>query len=372
MSTHLVTGATGFVGSALALELLADPQAALVCTARMKREGESAEERVLRKLRHAAEVYARPELADGLEERVTVVKLNLAERGERAALPHVNEAWHAAASLKFDEEDRAELEAHNVEGTQRVLDAAFAAGAQAFNYISTAYVAGRLTGHIPEALVADDAVVHNAYERSKIHAERLVAAETRMHTRILRPSVVIGDRATHAALSHAGLYGFLRGLIRLRTEVRDQMGDLLSVRPLRLFAEPDATLNLVPVNVVVQAAIGISRSESQHRIFHLVNTEPPRIGEIGDAIFPMVGLKPPRIVTTPEEFTSIDQTFNDDRRTQFFRDYIFSKARTFETGHVVDALGPDALRAPLSKEDLRAHSAWYLTMLAERTGVALP
>jgi nucleoside-diphosphate-sugar epimerase len=369
MSVHLVTGATGFIGSALALELLADPATELVCTARAKRSGESAAERVLRKLRHAAEIYDRADVVTGIEERVAVVELDLAARAA-PALPRLDTVWHVAASLKFEEHDREEIEASNVEGTRRLLDATRAAGASTFNYVSTAYVAGRRTGRLPEALVEDDDVVNNAYERSKVRAERLVAAERAMHTRILRPSVVVGDRATRAALSHAGLYGFIRGLLKLRADVREQMGDLLGVRPLRLYADRDATLNLVPIDVVVKAAIGISRSDSPERVFHLVNAEPPRIGDIGDAIFPLVGLKPPRVVTSPAEFTSIDQTFHDDRRTKFFRDYIFSESRVFDVAHVTEALGPDALRAPLAQEDLRAYTSWYVARLADRMGVA--
>lgn len=56
---QLVTGATGFVGAALVLELLARTEDTLVCVVR-PREGVTVQERLLAALEEAADAYEVP------------------------------------------------------------------------------------------------------------------------------------------------------------------------------------------------------------------------------------------------------------------------------------------------------------------------
>jgi nucleoside-diphosphate-sugar epimerase len=114
----------------------------------------------------------------------------------------------------------------NVEGTRRLLDlAAECPGVARSALVSTAFVAGRRTGVVPESAdgAADEVTGWvNAYERSKAEAEALVRA-ARQDWVVLRSSTVACDdaeggvtqrNAVHQALRlfHAGLAAMIPGV----------------------------------------------------------------------------------------------------------------------------------------------------------------
>lgn len=359
-----VTGAIGFIGAALVLELLDRTSAEVFCLVRGK-DGEKPAERLTRTLAWTATLYDRPDLVPLIDERCHAIPFDLGDSAEATArqLPSESgEFWHVAASLKFKDDDRDEIIDQNVEGTRRTLEIAAETQASMFNYVSTAYVAGTRTGLILEEVGDDTSVANNPYEESKIRAEMLVHEYDRLPTRILRPSVVIGHARTHAALSGAGLYGVIRGVRRVRTEVADVYGDLLAHRPLRIRADGAAPINLVPVDMVVRNAVGISLAKPQARVFHLVNAEPPRVDIAAAAIFGVLGMAPPRWVEDRSEFSSIDEKFDEEPRTQFFRSYL-STTRFFDLGNTNAVLGEVASTASLDEGALTHYVRWYVDFL---------
>jgi nucleoside-diphosphate-sugar epimerase len=372
-----VTGASGFIGAALVLELLDRTEAEVLCLVRGK-DGEDPEERLRRTLAMTATLYEREDLAPSIEDRCRAIPFDLGDSVEAAArrLPReTGEFWHVAASLKFKDEDREEILDQNVEGTRRVLELAAATGASNFNYVSTAYVAGTRTGRILEEVDDDTSVANNPYEESKILAENVVWEFDRLPTRILRPSVVIGHSRTHAALSGAGLYGVIRGVRRVRTEVGEVYGELLAHRPLRMQSDGAAPINLVPVDTVVGNAVAISLARPRERVFHLVNSEPPEVDVAARAIFGVLGMTPPRWVEDRSQFSSIDEKFNDEPRTAFFRSYL-SSTRSFDLTNVETTLGTGVAAAPLDEDGLTAYVSWYVNFLdqvrAQREAGAQP
>ncbi len=79
-------------------------------------------------------------------------------------------------------------------------------GSGAFNHVSTAYVAGRLTGRIAEVDDPRPRAYNNIYEESKHLGEYIVAKDcgaSAMGYRIFRPSIVIGHSRTHRSSSGA-------------------------------------------------------------------------------------------------------------------------------------------------------------------------
>ena len=127
---------------------------------------------------------------------------------------------HCAADTTFSQ-TLEHARAINRDGTARVLELASEVTAlQRFVYVSTAFVAGRLTGEIAEAVVFPRDWV-NAYEQSKHEAEQLVRA-SRVPWLIARPSTVVCDggdgrisqrNAVHraVALCRAGLAAMIPG-----------------------------------------------------------------------------------------------------------------------------------------------------------------
>ena len=184
---QVVTGATGLVGAALVLELLARTDDEVVCLVRPGRKVAPEE-----KLRTALAKAAREYGADGLEidKRVTVVPADLGKpRLGVEGLSGAGEFWHNAADLRYEDRHWEAVRDTNVEGTRNALDLAEAAGASTFNYTSTAYVAGRLDGEIAEVRM-DGVETNNRYEESKIGAERLVSEATAFATSMGRDRLI--------------------------------------------------------------------------------------------------------------------------------------------------------------------------------------
>jgi nucleoside-diphosphate-sugar epimerase len=365
---HLVTGATGFVGAALVLELLAQTPDEVACLVRPSDDSERARTRLSEALKRACELYECPELLAQVEARCHAVPFDLREVGDGApaGLPEgIAEVWHAAASLRFKQAQRKKILEQNVEGTRRMLQLSTAIGASTFNFISTAYVAGKRTGVILEEPASDPSVAHNAYEESKIEAEILVDKWDGIRTRIMRPSIVIGHSGTFASTSHAGFYGFILGVQRTRKEVMDRkLGDFLVHRSIRLLGDGETAINLIPVDLVARNAVGISRSSSDAGVFHLVNATPPQIAEVGHTVCSVVGTAPPIFVSSTEEFTLIDRKLDEQPRTEFFRSYL-TRNRIFDLTNTNAALGEDASTIPLEGDALAPYIEWYLDMREE-------
>jgi nucleoside-diphosphate-sugar epimerase len=365
---HLVTGATGFIGAALVLELLDQTSAEVACLVRPGNDPERARTRLTEALERAFVLYDRADLVPAIAARCHAVPFDLRDDGgvPLSSLPSgIVEVWHSAASLRFKQEQRAKIVEQNVEGTRRMLELATAAGATTFNYVSTAYVAGKRSGLVLEEPARDTSVAHNAYEESKIMAETLVDEWDGLRTRIMRPSIVIGHSATFAAISNTGLYGFILGAQRARTEVEERkLGSFLAHRRVRVRGDGEAQINLIPVDVVARNAVQISRSAREAEVFHLVNATPPPSSEVGRAVFAALGMAEPRWVSDDDEFTLIDEKLDDQPRSAFFRTYL-ARDRVFDLTNTNAALGEPASTVCFDGEELTPYLEWYLEMVEQ-------
>jgi dihydroflavonol-4-reductase len=176
-----LTGATGFVGAAVA--------------------------RVLREEGHSLRVSARsPSRLGSSLGRAEVVEGDLRDATVRERLVRGADAVvHCAAALRTS--DQTLLHEVNVHATGQLASAAHAAGVTRFVLVSSTGVYGQQGGHLDEASPPRP---ENAYERTKQRGEEAAARElpTRALT-IVRPSNVLGE-------SHGG-----RPLLRLLRRLRD-------------------------------------------------------------------------------------------------------------------------------------------------------
>ncbi len=172
----LVTGATGFVGSAIVRALLA------------------ADYRVRALVRATS---PRGNLA-GLE--VETAEGDICDAGAVAgAMAGVRYVVHAAADYRLWARDPDAIVRTNVEGTRTVMEGALAAGVERIVHTSSvATLAQRADGRpADETLPLSETAALGAYKRSKIAAERLVEGmitRAALPALIVHPSTPIGPR----------------------------------------------------------------------------------------------------------------------------------------------------------------------------------
>lgn len=347
---HLVTGATGFVGSALVLELLRQHQGDIFALVRPGNV--DARQRLRQTLEMVARLYDATDLLSELP-RCQAIEGDVTEDNcgvmLSQKLPSISQVWHAAASLKYEDRYLDDIRNININGTKNVLDFSVKIGVEFFNYISTAYVAGRTNGLILENKLPEVAT-NNHYEQSKIDAELLVE-KSPLKTRIFRPSIVVGHSRTLGAINFSGYYGFIRQSRQFRGLIERTQKGLLERVPLKLRADSEGRLNLVSVDAVSYEAISIGKT-NQQGIFHLTHPKPPGVGEALSSVYESVGLSKPVFTSDHSEFSWLDRQF--DKRLDFYGSYIigdkqFDRTRTdnamADTGHTFFPHQPIPLKA---------------------------
>jgi nucleoside-diphosphate-sugar epimerase len=198
----IVTGATGFLGSHLVAGILdGDADVTVICLARPNAD-RTAQERVLHAVGRA---YRDRNEHDGpirWVERVVVIEHDLGEDELRplgvadvaGRVFQIDEFWHCAAAVEFTGERGGRVWRANVDGLRNALTIANLFGVRVFNHISTAYVAGTLTGRIADAVEPSPRAYYNLDAESKHLGEDIVVHHCRisnMNYRIFRRSIMI-------------------------------------------------------------------------------------------------------------------------------------------------------------------------------------
>jgi len=172
----LVTGASGFVGSAvarIALERGFDVRLLMRATSSRRN-------------------------IEALDAEVVIGDMR-DEASMRAALKGVRFLFHVAADYRIWAPDPGEIERSNLQGTEATMRAALAEGVERIVYTSSVATlkvtsAGTV---VDETKPADPAQTIGAYKRSKVLAERAVermVANDRLPAVIVKPSTPIGPR----------------------------------------------------------------------------------------------------------------------------------------------------------------------------------
>ncbi|MGI9165297.1 MAG: SDR family oxidoreductase [Pyrinomonadaceae bacterium] len=172
----------------------------------------------------------------------------------------------------------------NVGGTRNVNDLARSLpNLSQYHYVSTCYVAGMREGKILETELRHSAGFRNYYEESKYLAEVEVdSLKSELPITIHRPAVVCGDSETGQTAKYDGVYYLIHYL-------RKWPGFLTLLN----IGNRDVSLNLVPVDFVVEAMVALARDTR--------------------AVGQTVQLAEPDPLTTHELFNTIARCLNDSQ-----------------------------------------------------------
>ena len=256
----LLTGATGFVGMELLARVIEQTDQDVVALVRAADDA-AAQARVDEMLTTLVAPAARPGRG-----RVRAVAADLEAPGlglspvARSRIAgRISAVVHCAASISFTlpiEEARR----INVEGTREVVELALEArqrgGLERFVHVSTAYVAGDRIGLVNEHDGDVGQGFRNTYERTKLEAEEVVHGSG-LPAAIVRPSVIVGDSSTGWTQAFNVIYWPLQAFAR----------GLFPAVP----GDPDARLDIVPVDVVADALLELLRGPVRGGAFHIVS-----------------------------------------------------------------------------------------------------
>ncbi|MCR4413207.1 MAG: SDR family oxidoreductase [Thermoguttaceae bacterium] len=285
MPYHLLTGATGLLGSYLLREFARAerPVAVVVRSAHRESARQRVENIMVRWEKELGYLLPRPVVFEG---DICKPNLGLDSDAIHWLSQNCESVVHSAASLTFQPDPRrGEPERTNVEGTRNVLEFCRTTGLRKFHYVSTAFICGLRTGRVLETEVDLGQQYGNVYEKSKITAEKMVrAAEGIDPPTIYRPATIVGDSRTGYTTTYHGIYAPLKlaAAVADKVDLNLKWGESL-MRLLGLSGQERK--NLVPVDWVASVIAYLHAHPEHHgKTYHLAPRTPVRVGVMTDVM----------------------------------------------------------------------------------------
>lgn len=350
--TFLITGAAGFMGSALAAALLASGDSRVLSVAPDDSDGAKARAAVRLALEGCG-------LAPDLADRIEPVHADLLDPGSLGSvdLSDVDQVWHVAARMSYALEDFNDTLDFNANAAVRLLQ--YTPPGARFVFISTTGVAGpgdRGNGGrlIPEALI-DDIDPLNPYTVSKHLAEHMLshaARERGIPLTIVRPGSIIGNSRT--GWSNGNRYGYYSYLQAFRRYLGRADEIEVDINPARVFP-------VIHIDHLVSAcgAVAVREGGPAFELFHLSNEALMTVAD-HFALFEEATGKRLKIRFGPGQ-TAANRAFN---KLNSDNNRFMGTTHRFATGALAAALGREAAPPPLSRIGLQNVFSHYLEQAA--------
>lgn len=249
----LVTGASGFVGSAVARALVARGDDVRV----LLREGSSRKN------------------IEGIDCRILIGDMRDVKAVTKA-MEGVRHVFHVAADYRLWARDPTEIVRNNLEGARAVMEGARTTGIERIVYTSSVAALKPVAGRaVDETSRHDEVTVIGVYKKSKLVAERLVErlAGEGLPVVIVSPSTPIGPRDIKPTPTGRIIVEAANG---------------------RMPAFVDTGLNLVHVDDVAQGHL-LALDKGRIGENYILGGEDVRLRDMLAFIAPLVGRKPPRV-----------------------------------------------------------------------------
>lgn len=286
-----LTGLTGLVGSA-AVTALARPETGyrFVCLVRGG-NGKSAEERARAAVADECRFEGRPEAAETVMRRLTVVDgdVTAIDPEKLAADPRladVSVILHCAADVNLGKDPSGNVFRVNYDGTKNVVDLARRLRVREFHYVATAYVAGKLTGTAYENAPTTANGFNNPYEESKCRAELLVRAAGIPFT-VYRPAIIVGRRADGRIRKPLAFYRILEFLLKLKghqaSRTKQDPAGWIDLN-IHCSTVPSKHVYFVPIDYVQAAIATLFPRLAEGATYHLTGAHPVSTEQIWEAV----------------------------------------------------------------------------------------
>jgi thioester reductase-like protein len=315
MLYHLLTGATGLLGSYLLRDMLLGNRRVAVLVRDSHREpARQRIETILSRFeRELGFALPRPVVLEG---DITLPTFGLGPQPLQWISAHCDSIVHSAASLTFQASPRnGEPWRSNVEGTRHALELCHATGIGHFHHVSTAYVCGLRTGRVREDELDLGQAFGNEYEKTKVQAETLVRRASFLKTiTVYRPAIIVGDSATGYTTTFHGFYTPLKIVHALVHGLRP---DQIDGKPLMMALGLTGMerKNFVPVDWV-SAVIAdlLSRPACRGKVYHLVPRKPTEVRCMCEVMEQTVRTRvkaAPRTAAPPIELAGLADVFRN-------------------------------------------------------------
>ena len=206
------------------------------------------------------------------------------------------EYYHFAASLKYDFKSKDEIFRTNIDGVKNSLSIykKYTSENSRFFFISTAYSCGKYNGEYKEQFHdnEDISAFRNYYEQSKRFAENVIrefGQNNNINTHIIRLSQVVGDSETGITKTDYGIFDFAKRMHSISTRYPN--------KEIRVKVDPEATQNLIPINLVIRYLMRTVEASEVPQILNLTAKQSIQNTIILDGLSTLIPIK---LIPVPE------------------------------------------------------------------------
>ncbi|MEZ4630391.1 MAG: thioester reductase domain-containing protein [Deinococcales bacterium] len=256
----LLTGASGYFGAYLLLELLNRTEADIYCLIRAS-SNEEARGRLLSNLyQHKPQLDFNPKRLHALAGDLDKPHLGLDHHNYQRLASQIDAIYHAGALVNFAHSFNS-LKKTNVEGLKEIFYFASQGKQKAVELISSLHIfsSNHLMG---KGIIYEDEVIEKVpsliggYGQSRWVAEGIAKLARRqgLRVRIYRPSIIGGDSETGLSNEKDALCRLFKGCI--------QVGAVPNL---------SASLNIVPADYAAKAVVALSMLPTLNETYHIVS-----------------------------------------------------------------------------------------------------
>lgn len=359
----LMTGITGLVGSAFVTHLLRSRQDIKIIAIVRGNNARTAQQRVEEILREQCSFDDHPQDVAAMLAAIKVIEGDVAtlDVEQLAALPilqGVDATFHCAADVNLGKDPNGRTFKINYIGTKNIVDLSNKLGVKEFHYVSTAYVAGKLTGRAMEDVPINSGF-NNPYEESKFKAEMLVRNSGIKFT-IYRPSIVVGRASDGKVRKPLAFYRILEFMAKLKKHhcAKEHLNpaDWVDLR-LSFDAVAGHMIYFVPIDYIQLTTCALFQLPVCNKTYHLTTDYPVKANDINRAICETIKIKGVTVEHSQHEL-NVDEKL----LSRLLRDLLpyFSLDIVFDQTNIDAALGDNKPVVKFDFDGLKMLMSSYL------------